>query len=164
MRKLRDKKSNLEKLPPSHCDDAVTERDENVTLETETETDTEIEQNPLLEKWLNEYSSGKNNPPAYKADMRKKILNKNQDAIQAFLEWEKEYLEKLAMDEKTQKIKSFDYNTMVGAKIDGHIILRVSYLENSDYIDIYVEDGEDLLAVPKEKVYEWINKSKKETA
>ena len=169
MRKLRDKKSNLKELPPSHCDDAVTERDENVTLDTETdtekekETDTEIEHNPLFEKWLDEYSLGKNNPPAYKANMRKKILNKNPDAIQAFFRWEKEYRERL---QKVENDKNFDYRSLIGFELGKNKTIErvVDYEPNSSMIHVYFSDGTNDPSVLKEDLFSWYQLKLEETA
>ena len=176
MRKLRDGKSNSKKLPPSHCDDAVTERDENVTLETETETeletethtDTEIEKNPLFEKWLEDYCLKKrvDNPPAYKASMRKRILNKDEDAINAFLKWEKDHLEALRKIEHEKKIKSFNYSSLVGFELGGNKTIErvIDYDPNGSMIHVYFSDGTNDPSVSKIDLYAWHQLKLEETA
>ena len=129
-------------------------------IEIETHTDIDIDQNPLLEKWLDEYSSGKNNPPAYKANIRKKILNKNPDAIQAFFRWEKEYRERLEKLEKDTKIKEFDYSSMSGSKLNGVIINSIITEPESSYIDLLLKDG-STQTFSKEEVYSWIHQKKR---
>jgi len=135
-----------------------------IETELEKETDTEIEKNPLFENWLEEYSAGKNTPPAYKAIMRKKIRNGDKDAINTFLEWKNDYEKKAKEDAKRERIRAYNYQTMEGAKLNGQIITRVSYLEDSDYIDIYLDNGkESMLGVKKEEVYKWIHQKKEIT-
>lgn len=169
MRKLRDGKSNSKELPPSHCDDTVTERDENVTLETETETeleletethtDTEIEKNPLFEKWLEEYCSRPSvtTPLAYKADIRKKILNKDEDAIKAFLKWEKEHRITLQKVEYEKKIKTFDYSSLVGFELGGNKTIErvVDYDPDGSMIHVYFSDGTNDPSISKIDLYDW---------
>jgi hypothetical protein len=130
-------------------------------IELEIETDTEIESDSLFEKWLDEYSSGKETPPAYKAIMRKRVLEGNTDARNTFLEWKRSYLEKLQKEENEKKIQSFDYNSMVGSKINGMVIERVVTLENSNYVDLFFEDG-TLHSFAKNEVYQWIHQQRKE--
>jgi predicted phage replisome organizer len=174
MRKLRDKKSNLKELPPSHCDDTVTERDKNVTLETETEldtethTDTEIEKNPLFKKWLEQYCSKPNviNPLAYKADMRKKILNKDDDAIKAFLKWEKDHLVAVQKSEYEKKVKSFDYSSLIGFELGENKTIErvVDYDPNGSMIHIYFSDGTNDPSLSKVDLYSWYQSKMEETA
>ena len=164
MRKLRDEKSNLKKLAPSHCDNGVTERDKNVTLETETEkekeTDTEIENDALFEKWLGEYSTGKKNPPAYKANMRKRINSSDKDAIDTFLNWKHNYLENQKKKEREIKIKEFDYSSICGNKLNGVVIASVITEPESSYIDLLLKDG-STQTFSKEEVYSWIHQKKR---
>jgi len=168
VRKYRDKKSNTKKLPSLHCNATVTGCNENVTLETEIEieieTDTEIEKNPLFDKWLDEYSLDKKSPPAYKAKMRQKIREGNTDAIDAFREWEISYRKKIKKHEEDIKIKSFDYSTMVGAKINSLVIKEVINDPVSSYIDIKLENGELKAGIPKLEAYGWIHKGKEKKA
>jgi len=127
-----------------------------IETELEKETDTEIEKNPLFENWLDEYSAGKNSPPAYKAIMRKKIRNGDKDAINTFLEWEKRYRENTKKEAKKKLVREFNYNSMIGAKIDGEEIKRIVTTEYSDYIDIYCEKTNHI-GISKEEVYKWIH-------
>ena len=160
-REQREKeKENLEigqcpKLSKKSPIETETEKE----IEIEIETHTEIDYS-LFEKWLDEYSSGKNNPPAYKANMRKKILNKNPDAIQAFFRWEKEYRERLQKVENDKKIKEFDYSSMSGSKLNGVIINSVITEPESSYIDLLLKDG-STQTFSKEEVYSWIHQKKR---
>ncbi len=144
--------------------DTDTKTDTEINIDTHTDID--IEQNPLLEKWLDEYSSGKNNPPAYKADMRKKILNKNPDAIQAFLRWGKEYQERLQNIENDKKIKTFDYRSLIGFELGKNKTIErvVDYEPNSSMIHVYFSDGTSDPSVLKKDLFSWYQLKLEETA
>ena len=141
--------------------DTDTKTDTEINIDTHTDID--IEQNPLLEKWLDEYSSGKNNPPAYKADMRKKILNKNPDAIQAFFRWEKEYRERL---QKVENDKNFDYRSLIGFELGKNKTIErvVDYEPNSSMIHVYFSDGTSDPSVLKKDLFSWYQLKLEETA
>ena len=171
-REQREKeKENLEigqcpKLSNKSPIETDTKTDTEKEIEIETHTDIEIDQNPLLEKWLDEYSSGKNNPPAYKADMRKKILNKNPDAIQAFFRWKKEYRERLQKVENDKKIKTFDYHSLIGFELGKNKMIErvVDYEPNSSMIHVYFSDGTNDPSVLKEDLFSWYQLKLEETA
>ncbi len=132
--------------------------------EIEIETDTEIEKNPLFEKWLDEYSSSATNPPAYRAMMRKKILEGNTDAIEAFKKWEMTYHQKIKRLEEEEKIKTYDYSTMVGSIINGQTIRKIISDPESNYLDILLENGEQMVGVSKIEAYSWIHQKRRKNA
>jgi len=158
------KKKETESL---HCNALVTGSNKIVTTEKEIEkeieleTHTEIENDALFEKWLNEYSAGKKNPPAYKANMRKRIKKNDKDAVNTFLNWKNNYLENQKKKELEIKIREFDYNSICGAKVNGVAITNVITLSESSYIDLLFEDG-STQTFPKEEVYKWIHQKRKE--
>jgi len=157
VRKYR-KKKELESL---HCNALVTSSNETVTTEIETEKeieleiDTEIESDPLFEKWLDEYSSGKKTPPAYKAMMRKRVLEGNMDARNTFLEWKRSYLEKLQKEENEKRINIYDYMQLVGMKLGDKKIERV--VDIGSHLHLFFEDGTDGYNYTKKDLYAWIH-------
>ncbi len=160
--KEKKEKENLEigqcqKLSKKSPIDTNTEKE----IEIETHTDTDIEQNPLFQKWIDEYSLNAKNPPAYKANMRKRIKSDDKDAIQAFLRWEKEYRERLQKVENEKKIKTFDYSSMSGSKVNGVVINSVITEPESSYIDLLLKDG-STQTFPKAEVYSWIHQKKEQ--
>jgi len=164
-RRQRQREKEAKSVTLSHQGHAlVTSGHKIVTTEKETEkeieieTDTEIEKNPLFDKWLYEYSLDKKSPPAYKAKMRQKIREGNTDAINAFNEWEISYRQKIKKNEEDIKIKSFDYSTMVGAKINGELIKQIINDPASNHIDIILDNDELLAGVAKKEAYGWIHK------
>lgn len=133
-----------------------------IDKDKEIETHTEIEGDVLFEKWLDEYSSGKKTPPAYKANMRKRIQIGNKDAIKTFLEWKQNYLDNEKKKELERKIKEFDYSSISGAKVNGVVITNVITQAESSYIDLHLEDG-STQTFPKEEVYKWIHQKRKDS-
>jgi len=125
------------------------------------DTHTEIENDALFEKWLDEYSIGKKNPPAYKANIRKRIKSNDKDAIDTFLNWKHNYLENQKKKELERKIKEFDYSSICGAKVNGVVITNVINQAESSYIDLLLENG-STQTFPKEEVYKWIHQKRKE--
>ena len=123
--------------------------------ELEIETDTEIESDPLFEKWLDEYSSGKKTPPAYKAMMRKKVREGNLDARNTFLEWKRSYLEKLQKEEYKKRINIYDYMQLVGMKLGDKKIERV--VDIGSHLHLFFEDGTDGYNYTKKDLYAWIH-------
>ena len=57
---------------------------------------------------------------------------------------------------KEKMVREFNYNSMIGAKIDGEEIKRIVTTEYSDYIDIYCEKTNHI-GISKEEVYKWIH-------
>jgi hypothetical protein len=114
------------------------------------------------EDWLKEYCKGKS--AAYKADMRKKIIANDEIAMLSYEEWKNEKLKQYKEIEQEQIVKTYDYSTMVGSKINGQVIKQVINDPASNYIDIKLENDELMAAVEKTKVFSWIHKGKEETA
>ena len=166
MRRLRN---NKKKQLSSQCDAKVTHMlqtcSPKVTLETDKEIDiethTEIENDSLFEKWLDEYSADKKTPPAYKANMRKRVKSDDKDAVNTFLNWKHNYLENQKEKEREIKIKEFDYSSISGARVNGVVVTNVINQAESNYIDLLLEDG-STQTFPKEEVYKWIHQKRKE--
>jgi hypothetical protein len=114
------------------------------------------------EDWLKEYCKGKS--AAYKADMRKKIIANDEIAMLSYEEWKNEKLKKYKEIEQEQIVKTYDYSTMVGSKINGQVIKQVINDPVSNYIDIKLENDELMAAVEKTKVFSWIHQNEEETA
>jgi hypothetical protein len=135
------------------CHNIVTTEKEK-EIEKELETDTEIENDPLFEKWINEYSSDKKTPPAYKAMMRKKVREGNLDAIDTFLEWKSSYLEKLQKEEYEKRINTYDYTQLIGIRLGDKKIKNV--VDTGSYLHLFFEDGTDDSNYAKKDIYAWI--------
>jgi len=164
MRRLR---SSKKKLLSSHCDADVTDQlqscSESVTLETETEieieTDTETESNLLFEQWLDEYCSNAKNPPAYKASMRRKFREGNEDALEAFSAWEREYLKNKRQKEAKREIEEYDYTQLVGMRLGDRKIDRI--VDTGSMLHLFFDDGSDALNY-KQDLYQWVHQKHKE--
>ena len=163
VRKHRKKKE----VKSLHCNALVTSSNEIVTTEIETEkeieleTDTETESDPLFEQWLDEYCSSAKNPPAYKAMMRKKFSEGNEDAQMAFQTWKSTYLEKHQKEEYEKRINSYDYTQLSGMKLGERIIVRV--LDIGSNLHLFFDDGTDDYNYAKRDIYQWIQQKHKET-
>jgi len=161
VRKHRKKKE----VKSLQCNALVTSCNKTVTteiekeIELELETDTEIENDPLFEKWLDEYSSDKKTPPAYKAIMRKKVREGNLDAIDTFLEWKSSYLEKLQKEEYEKRINTYDYMQLIGMRLGDKKIKNV--VDTGSYLHLFFDDGTDDSNYAKKNIYTWIHKKRK---
>jgi len=123
--------------------------------ELEIDTETEIENDPLFQKWLDEYSVNAKNPPAYKASMRNRIRAGNRDAKAAFLTWRSEYLDQKEKEEAKQKIEEFDYTQLVGHSLGNKQINRV--VDIGSHLHLFFDDGTDDYGYAKKDLYLWIH-------
>ncbi len=123
--------------------------------ELEIDTETEIENDPLFQKWLDEYSVNAKNPPAYKASMRNRIRAGNRDAKAAFLTWRSEYLDQKEKEEAKKKIEEFDYTQLVGHSLGNKQINRV--VDIGSHLHLFFDDGTDDYGYAKKDLYLWIH-------
>ncbi len=114
-------------------------------------THTDIENNPLFEQWLNEYSASADKPQAYKSSIRRQILQGNKDTRTAFLAWEREYLKNKRHEEVIREIEEFDYMQLVGMKLGDKKIERV--VDTGSYLHLYFTDGTDSYDYAKKDIY-----------
>ncbi len=123
-------------------------------------THTETESDPLFEQWLDEYCSSANNPPAYKAMMRKKFREGNEDAQKAYQVWRSAYLEKHQKEEYEKRINSYDYTQLAGMKLGEKTIIRV--VDTGSNLHLFFDDGTDDYNYVKRDIYQWIQQKYKE--
>ncbi len=160
VRKHRKKKE----VKSLHCNALVTSSNETVTteIELETDTETETESDPLFEQWLDEYCyrSSAKNPPAYKAMMRKKFREGNEDAQKTYQAWRSAYLEKHQKEEYEKRINSYDYTQLAGMKLGEKTIIRV--VDTGSNLHLFFDDGTDDYNYAKRDIYQWIQQKYKE--
>jgi DNA-binding PadR family transcriptional regulator len=126
------------------------------------DTHTETESDPLFEQWLDEYCyrSSAKNPLAYKAMMRKKFHEGNEDAQKAFQAWRSAYLEKYQKEEYEKRINSYDYTQLAGMKLGERTIIRV--VDTGSNLHLFFDDGTDDYNYIKRDIYQWIQQKHKE--
>ena len=125
------------------------------------DTHTETESDPLIDRWLDEYcsSASAKNPPAYKAMMRKRFREGNEDALEAFATWKRAYLKNKRQEEEKRKIEEFDYTQLMGMRLGDRIINRV--VDTGSMLHLFFDDGTDALNY-KQDLYQWIHQKHKE--
>ena len=120
----------------------------------------------LLEEWLNNYSNREcvKNPTGFKIHMRKKIKDKDLEALQAFEKWKDEKIQLDITHHEKQKIELFDYSLLVGMTLGNNEILRVATEIDLTTVHITYSDGTDNPTMLKKHIYEWYQSTKEKIA
>jgi len=98
--------------------------------------------------------------------MRSKIQTNNNSAIASYIEWIIKQVDTIELKEKKSQIANFDYDLIIGSKINGKVVIKVIPVDDS--IHLYFDDGTDNYNFKKEDIYQsyqtYKSNKKEETA